>query len=407
MASLVVVCVQLMLACCCCWGGTSVAIPLGQPALVGTHLQALFSASPVQKSSASATSKRHQQQQPILIEPDNGFAFRRPQPHFLPSMDFNSGIEMASSNSNGGGSGGASHFRSLHDADTHLLNHHRHQPYRHGSPLTMLEPPEMNGNLDYDQFRPTNEGNGMNFPSAARQQHNEDLGLELEEFANEIGDNPLFQQSAPTPSSSSAYQQVISQAILGGNNFQNVESFDLIRERLERIKEEEDIEVKSNLLMRMLEELPEGPLPIVYIEDSSGAASASSISSSSTDGDESSNEDNGEDDSHDDEGANSEGKKATTETEEGQHSEDSQQFKTGGSKRSGRYYRRYPWKRQNSRSRPYDADARYLCVPSREDVFKLLVGLHENRVGNHQRTVNFCNRKRPAKAIFTNIRFLG
>lgn len=55
----------------------------------------------------------------------------------------------------------------------------------------------------------------------------------------------------------------------------------------------------------------------------------------------------------------------------------------------------------------YEADTRYLCVPTREDVFKLLVGIHENRNGNHQKTVSFCNRKRPAKAIFTNIRFLG
>lgn len=55
----------------------------------------------------------------------------------------------------------------------------------------------------------------------------------------------------------------------------------------------------------------------------------------------------------------------------------------------------------------YEADQRYLCVPSRDDVFKLLVGLHENRNGNQHKTVNFCNRKRPAKAIFTNIRFLG
>lgn len=55
----------------------------------------------------------------------------------------------------------------------------------------------------------------------------------------------------------------------------------------------------------------------------------------------------------------------------------------------------------------YEAESRYLCVPSREDVFKLLVGLHENRNGNNQKTVHFCNRKRPAKAIFTNIRFLG
>lgn len=55
----------------------------------------------------------------------------------------------------------------------------------------------------------------------------------------------------------------------------------------------------------------------------------------------------------------------------------------------------------------YESEQRYMCVPSRDDVFKLLVGLHDNRKGNHNRTVNFCNRKRPAKAIFTNIRFLG
>lgn len=57
--------------------------------------------------------------------------------------------------------------------------------------------------------------------------------------------------------------------------------------------------------------------------------------------------------------------------------------------------------------RRYEAEARYLCVPSREDVYKLLVGLHENRNGNHHKTIQFCNRKRPAKAVFTNIRFLG
>ncbi|XP_031632254.1 uncharacterized protein LOC116346381 [Contarinia nasturtii] len=77
-------------------------------------------------------------------------------------------------------------------------------------------------------------------------------------------------------------------------------------------------------------------------------------------------------------------------------------------KRSGRYYRRYPWKRQNTRSRTrYESESRYLCVPSREDVVKLLMGLHENRNGNNHKTVSFCNRKRPAKNIFTNIRFLG
>ncbi|KAJ9599304.1 hypothetical protein L9F63_010218, partial [Diploptera punctata] len=73
-----------------------------------------------------------------------------------------------------------------------------------------------------------------------------------------------------------------------------------------------------------------------------------------------------------------------------------------------RYYRRYPWKRQNSRNRVQYSDAsRYMCNPTREDVFQLLVALHEAREGNTRRTVNFCNRKRPASTIFTNIRFLG
>jgi hypothetical protein len=73
-----------------------------------------------------------------------------------------------------------------------------------------------------------------------------------------------------------------------------------------------------------------------------------------------------------------------------------------------RYYRRYPWKRQNGRRRAQYEDAgRYMCNPTREDVFQLLVALHDARQGNTKRIVNFCNRKRPASAIFTNIRFLG
>ncbi|KAJ8876844.1 hypothetical protein PR048_021291 [Dryococelus australis] len=75
-----------------------------------------------------------------------------------------------------------------------------------------------------------------------------------------------------------------------------------------------------------------------------------------------------------------------------------------------RYYRRYPWKRQNGRGRSHRAggdDNRYMCNPSREDVFQLLLALHEARAGNTARTVNFCNRRRPASAVFTNIRFLG
>ncbi|KAJ8964628.1 hypothetical protein NQ314_004734 [Rhamnusium bicolor] len=69
-----------------------------------------------------------------------------------------------------------------------------------------------------------------------------------------------------------------------------------------------------------------------------------------------------------------------------------------------RIYRKYPWKRQNSR---YEPGNRFLCTPSREDVYRLLVALHEARQGNRDRVVNFCNRKRPAYAIFTNIRYLG
>lgn len=69
-----------------------------------------------------------------------------------------------------------------------------------------------------------------------------------------------------------------------------------------------------------------------------------------------------------------------------------------------RYYRRYPWKRQNGRD-GYDSEM-YLCTPSREDVFHLLVALHDVKGGNHK-PLTFCNRKRPAKTVFTNIRFLG
>lgn len=195
------------------------------------------------------------------------------------------------------------------------------------------------------------------------------------EIENEIDGSPLFAALIPAVESrrpTSPLSPSSAPPSANNNNHNNGESFDLIRESLERIKEEEDIEIKSGLLMKLLEQMPEGPLPVVYIEDSAGKAAE--------DG--------------------SDGGLGIGVTEE-------DDFTGNGSKRSGRYYRRYPWKRQNSRSRTYDADARYLCVPSRDDIYKLLVGLHENRTGNHQRTINFCNRKRPAKAIFTNIRFLG
>ncbi|KAF5296093.1 hypothetical protein FQA39_LY02727 [Lamprigera yunnana] len=70
-----------------------------------------------------------------------------------------------------------------------------------------------------------------------------------------------------------------------------------------------------------------------------------------------------------------------------------------------RYYRKYPWKRQNSRE-AYDAENRYMCQPSKEDVFRLLVALHKARQGEGK-TVNFCNRRRESTAVFSNIRFLG
>ncbi|KAK9872900.1 hypothetical protein WA026_020253 [Henosepilachna vigintioctopunctata] len=71
-----------------------------------------------------------------------------------------------------------------------------------------------------------------------------------------------------------------------------------------------------------------------------------------------------------------------------------------------KYYRKYPLKRQNRYSR-YDAENRYMCLPSKNDVYRLLIALHETKQGIREKTVNFCNRRRPAKTVFTNIRFLG
>lgn len=133
------------------------------------------------------------------------------------------------------------------------------------------------------------------------------------EMENEIVGSPLlFADDSKYPPPSGA----------GSNSNSNSggESFDLIRESLERIKEEEDIDIKSELLMRLLEQMPEGPLPVVYIEDSAGKGAESGDGSAS-----------------DDDGV----------------VEGDDQLTGNGSKRSGRYYRRYPWKRQNSRSRTW------------------------------------------------------
>lgn len=227
----------------------------------------------------------------------------------------------------------------------HQQQHRFHQP-----------PPEDFGVEDYDQY----------------QDHSSEIDSNGDE--NEIDDNPFYGAAAATGPESPGS----SDNPAGHAPGTPVESIDLIREQLERVKEEEDIEIKSELLMKLLEQLPEGPLPIVYIEDAGGSVATTMET------------ENG--------GGEPSGEDPVGQVE---------RFTANGDKRSGRYYRRYPWKRQNARARTYDADARYLCVPSREDVFKLLVGLHENRIGNHHKTINFCNRKRPAKAIFTNIRFLG
>lgn len=86
-----------------------------------------------------------------------------------------------------------------------------------------------------------------------------------------------------------------------------------------------------------------------------------------------------------------------------QHKDSTLETSVHNMKRS-RYYRKYPWKRQNGHA--YEPDV-YMCTPSREDVVQLLVALHEAREWANGRTVNFCNRKRPATSIFTNIRFIG
>ncbi|XP_052864623.1 uncharacterized protein LOC128271220 [Anopheles cruzii] len=200
--------------------------------------------------------------------------------------------------------------------------------------------------------------------------------------SNEIGDSPLplgFNSRPPVPDDG---------PLLAAEDGRTpMQSIDLIRERLDRIKQQEDIEIKSNLLMKLLAELPQGPLPIVYVEDAAGSQSESNngITKDNNDADDDDDYNDGE----------REGRIVT------------QQFTSNGYKRTGRYYRPYPWKRQNSRSQTYLTDARYLCVPSRDDVFKLLMGLHDNRAGNPQQPVSFCNRRRPPKAILTKIRFFG
>uniref|UniRef100_A0A182MJR6 Secreted protein n=1 Tax=Anopheles culicifacies TaxID=139723 RepID=A0A182MJR6_9DIPT len=159
----------------------------------------------------------------------------------------------------------------------------------------------------------------------------------LDPTDNEIGDNPLLAALGAI----SGPRVVDHEEIPNQPTGRMMESIDLIREQLERIKQEEDIEIKSNLLMKLLTELPEGPLPIVYIEDAAGkAGSARRVTEADEDDtvDDGASEDNEED--GDDGQLAGVGGRIRTEP-----------FTPNGGKRSGRYYRRYPWKRQNARSR--------------------------------------------------------
>ncbi|XP_062121175.1 uncharacterized protein LOC133835238 isoform X3 [Drosophila sulfurigaster albostrigata] len=163
-------------------------------------------------------------------------------------------------------------------------------------------------------------------------------------------------------------------AIAIANELEVASKFELLKKLEDDLRAEQELVDKSALLMKMLEDPTLDTLPLVYVEEEEPAAITAVA---------------GNDD--------------YPELETGLQSLVLGQTKP---KRS-RYYRRYPWKRHNRNRGNYEPELRYACTPSKEDIFKLLVNLHENRKGNHSKTVNFCNRKRPAKAVFTNIRFLG
>ncbi|XP_034472607.1 uncharacterized protein LOC117780261 isoform X2 [Drosophila innubila] len=155
------------------------------------------------------------------------------------------------------------------------------------------------------------------------------------------------------------------------NEVEVANKFDMLKKMEEDLRSEQELVDKSALLMKMLEDPTLDTLPLVYVEEED-----------------------------EDEPA------AITDYPQLENGVQSLVLGQNKPKRS-RYYRRYPWKRHNRNRGNYEPELRYACTPSKEDIFKLLVNLHENRKGNHSKTVNFCNRKRPAKAVFTNIRFLG
>ncbi|XP_023032427.1 uncharacterized protein LOC6643866 isoform X1 [Drosophila willistoni] len=165
------------------------------------------------------------------------------------------------------------------------------------------------------------------------------------------------------------------------NELEVASKMDMLKKLEDDLRAEQELVDKSALLMKMLEDPSLETLPLVYVEEDEPIVT-------SNDGDDYA----------------------------GEIENAVQDLVLGQSKsKRSRYYRRYPWKRHNknrgsymnSINSNYEPELRYACTPSKEDIFKLLMNLHENRKGNHSKTVNFCNRKRPAKAVFTNIRFLG
>ncbi|KRF85632.1 uncharacterized protein [Drosophila virilis] len=155
------------------------------------------------------------------------------------------------------------------------------------------------------------------------------------------------------------------------NELEVASKYDMLKKLEQDLRAEQELVDKSALLMKMLEDPSLDTLPLVYVEEEQLPTAIA--------GDDYPELDN---------------------------SIGSLVLGPNKPKRS-RYYRRYPWKRHNRNRGNYEPELRYACTPSKEDIFKLLVNLHENRKGNHSKTVNFCNRKRPAKVVFTNIRFLG
>ncbi|XP_017835227.1 uncharacterized protein LOC108594533 isoform X3 [Drosophila busckii] len=161
--------------------------------------------------------------------------------------------------------------------------------------------------------------------------------------------------------------------------------YDMLKRMEEDLRDEQELVDKSALLMKMLEDPTLDTLPLVYVEEQELPAQLAPDT--------------------------------TVDYPELNNEQGLQALMLGeGKAKRSRYYRRFPWKRHtrtrgsaymNSINSNYEPELRYACTPSKEDIYKLLVNLHENRKGNHSKTVNFCNRKRPAKAVFTNIRFLG